>query len=69
MIGWSLSKDMSTENTTLAAFKMAKKNRSFEDRLIFHSDQGVQYANYKFANFLESFNVVRSMSRTFSFTI
>ncbi|MHC5202764.1 IS3 family transposase [Myroides sp. LJL119] len=63
VIGWSLSKDMSTENTTLATFKMAKKNRVFEEGLIFHSDQGVQYANYKFANYLESFNVVRSMSR------
>ncbi|MEC4115328.1 IS3 family transposase, partial [Myroides pelagicus] len=63
VIGWSLSKDMTTENTTLAAFKMAKNNRAFEQGLIFHSDQGVQYANYKFANYLESFNVVRSMSR------
>lgn len=63
VIGWSLSKDMSTEKTTLAAFKMAKKNRSFKKGLIFHSDQGVQYANYKFANYLESFGVIRSMSR------
>ena len=54
VIGWSLSKDMSTEKTTLAAFKMAKMNRPFEDGLIFHSDQGIQYANYKFANYLES---------------
>ena len=54
---------MTTENTTLAAFKMAIKNRSFEEGLIFHSDQGVQYANYKFSNFLDSFKVVRSMSR------
>lgn len=63
VIGWSLSKDMSTENTTLAAFKMTKKNRVFKEGLIFHSDQGVQYANYKFANYLEYFNVVRSISR------
>jgi len=38
MIGWSPNKDMSTENTTLAAFKMAKKSRFFEEELIFHSD-------------------------------
>lgn len=63
IVGWSISKDMTTENTILAAFKMAKKNRPFEEGLIFHSDQGVQYANYKFSNFLESFRVVRSMSR------
>lgn len=42
---------------------MAKKNSFFEEGLIFHSDQGVQYVNYKFANYLESFNVVRSMGR------
>ncbi len=54
---------MSAENTPLVTFKMAKKNRSFKDELIFHAAQSVQYAKYKFANYLESFNVVRSMSR------
>ena len=63
IIGWALSTDMSTQDTTLAAFKMAKNNRPFSPGLIFHSDQGIQYANYKFVNYLESFKVVRSMSR------
>lgn len=62
IVGWGISKDMTTENTTLVAIKTAKKNRPFEEGLIFHSDQGVQYANYKFSNFLESSRVVRSMS-------
>jgi len=31
--------------------------------LIFHSDRGVQYANKKFANTIESYGVIRSMSR------
>ncbi|MHC5311089.1 IS3 family transposase [Myroides sp. LJL116] len=42
---------------------MTKKNRPFNKGLIFHSDQGVQYANKKFTNYLDSFGVKRSMSR------
>lgn len=63
MIGWSLSNGMSTEETTLAAWKMAIKNRTVQKGLVFHSDRGVQYANKKFANIIESYEVIRSMSR------
>ena len=42
---------------------MALKNRSISKGLIFHSDQGVQYANNMFANTLASYKVVRSMIR------
>jgi transposase InsO family protein len=63
MIGWSLSNTMNTEDTTLSSWKMAIKNRIVEKGLIFHSDRGVQYANKKFANTIESYGVIRSMSR------
>lgn len=63
MIGWSLSDTMNTENTTLCAWKMAVKNRSVQKGLIFHSDRGVQYATKIFANTIESYGVIRSMSR------
>ena len=63
MIGWSLSNGMNTEETTLAAWKMATRNRKKKKGLIFHSDRGVQYANKKFANTIESYEVIRSMSR------
>jgi len=63
IIGWSLSKGMSTEETSLAAWKMAVKNRKIVDGLIFHSDRGVQYASKKFANTVEFYGVTRSMSR------
>lgn len=63
LIGWSLSKSMATDKTTLPAWRMALKNRSINKELIFHSDQGVQYANNAFANTLASYGVVRSMSR------
>lgn len=64
IIGWSLSDGMSTNETTLASWKMAIRNRTVQNGLIFHSDRGVQYANNKFANVLESYKVTRSMSRT-----
>ena len=63
IIGWSLSETMSTEETSLAAWKMAVKNRKVADGLIFHSDRGVQYASKKFANTVEFYGVTRSMSR------
>jgi putative transposase len=62
IIGWSLSDGMSTNETNLASWKMAIRNRNIETGLIFHSDRGVQYANNKFANFLESYKITRSMS-------
>lgn len=39
-----------------------KKPKSSE-RIDFYSDRGVQYANKKFANTIESYKVTRSMSR------
>ncbi|WP_410504324.1 IS3 family transposase [Flavobacterium sp. HJJ] len=64
IIGWSLSEGMSTNETTLGAWKMAVKNRNIEKGLIFHSDRGVQYASKKFVNVLDSYKkITRSMSR------
>lgn len=63
-IGWSISDGMSTEETSLAAWKMALKNRNIRKGLVFHSDRGVQYACEKFANTLDSYKMItRSMSR------
>lgn len=63
IVGWSLSNGMSTEETSLAAWKMAIKNRKVAKGLIFHSDRGVQYASNKFVKTIESYGVIRSMSR------
>ena len=64
IIGWLLSNGMSVEETSLAAWKMAIKNRSVENGLIFHSDRGVQYASKKFTNVIDSYKTItRSMSR------
>jgi putative transposase len=43
---------------------MATRNRTVEAGLIFYSDRGVQYANNKFANVLNSYKkITRSMPR------
>jgi transposase InsO family protein len=46
IIGWSLSSGMSVEETSLAAWRMAIKTEASQ-RLLFHSDRGVQYASKK----------------------
>ena len=44
VIGWSLSTDMTDENTSVTARTIAIKNRRVKQGLIFHSDRGVKYA-------------------------
>ena len=64
VVGWSLSKDMTVENTVLAAWLEARKVRKINVGFIFHSDRGVQYASNKMVDMF-SFNikVTQSMSR------
>ena len=64
IIGWSLSEDMTTENTTKEAWLSARKTRNISDDFIFHSDRGVQYASNKMRMLFE-FNkkITQSMSR------
>ena len=55
---------MRTQDTILVAWQMATGNRNIEQGLILHSDRGVQYANNKFVNVLNSYKkITRSMSR------
>lgn len=63
VIGWSLSTTMTTQATTMAAWKMAVKNRSITKGLVFHSDQGVQYAASAFSVQIKKLGVKQSMSR------
>ncbi len=64
IVGWSLSEDMTTENTILKAWISARQIRDIKPRFIFHSDRGVQYASNKMVK-LFSFNrkITQSMSR------
>ena len=65
VVGWALSEGMEAEETSIAAFKMAVKNRTPMDGLIFHSDRGVQYCAENFRSTLKEHcpSVVQSMSR------
>lgn len=63
VIGWSLSSDMTTENTIIKAWKMAIVNRDPKAGMIFHSDRGVQYTSKSFRRMLQGQGVVQSMSR------
>lgn len=64
IIGWALSDDLSTKNTTIPAWEMAISKREIQNQLIFHSDRGSQYANKAFTDLLDSYQcIIRSMSR------
>ena len=63
IIGWALSSTMTTQATSLAAWKMAIGNRPTHQKLVFHSDQGIQYAAYAFTDELKKHHVKQSMSR------
>jgi len=64
IVGWSLSEDMTTNNTVMKAWLSARQNRDIIDGFLFHSDRGVQYASNKMT-YLFSFNrkITQSMSR------
>lgn len=63
ILGWSLSDGMSARQTSIAAFTQAVIRRTPGKDLIFHSDQGVQYACEDFTQKLEAYNITQSMSR------
>jgi putative transposase len=64
VIGWALSTTMKAADTSIPAFKMAQRNRPITQKLIFHSDRGIQYACNEFKKLLESNPLItRSMSR------
>lgn len=64
IVGWTLSEDMTVENTVWKAWVMATRTRNIKSNFIFHSDQGVQYASNKITTILrENIKITQSMSR------
>ncbi|WP_231634953.1 IS3 family transposase [Pedobacter sp. PACM 27299] len=64
IIGWALSATMKAYDTVIPAFKMAQSRRPITQKIIFHSDRGVQYACNEFRWLLEKNSlIIRSMSR------
>lgn len=62
VIGWALSSTMTAKDTVVAAWNMAIRNRP-TNRVLFHSDRGVQYASYQFRKEIKQYDVTQSMSR------
>jgi transposase InsO family protein len=62
VVGWSIGDNMRTE-LVLKALKMARNQRNVTPGLIFHSDQGSQYASFDYQRVLKSYRMVSSMSR------
>jgi transposase InsO family protein len=64
VIGWALSQTMKAKHTTVAALRMAIRNRPVAQELVFHSDRGVQYACDEFRKELKACPFIcQSMSR------
>ena len=47
IVSWTISEDMTTQNTVLKAYNQALKVREVTSNHIFHSDRGVQYASHE----------------------
>jgi transposase InsO family protein len=62
IVGWSLG-DNRTTAITIAAFDHAIAKRRPPPGLIYHSDRGVEYGGYAFADRLKKLGVVQSMNR------
>lgn len=62
IVGWSLG-DNRTTAITVAAFDNAMSNRRPPAGLIYHSDRGVEYGGYAFADRLKKLGVTQSMNR------
>jgi transposase InsO family protein len=64
IVGWSLSEDMTVENTVWKAWLLAINTRKIRNNFLFHSDQGVQYASNKMSSILrKNIKITQSMSR------
>lgn len=64
VIGWALSSTLKAKDTSIKAWQMAVERYPIHEALIFHSDQGVQYACEEFRKALKTApQVKQSMSR------
>jgi putative transposase len=64
VVGWSLREDM-TSNLVIDALRMAwfRRHPDKQAGLLFHSDQGSQYASGAFRDVLQEYGILSAMSR------
>jgi len=63
IVGWAMSQQPNAALTKEALHNAIKKHHPDTTRLLFHSDQGVQYSADLFVEYLESYGITQSMSR------
>lgn len=63
VVGWAIDERM-TRALVIAAFEMAVQSRTIDPGLLFHSDQGSQFASDDFVDLIGVFDITQSMSRT-----
>lgn len=64
IVGWTLSQNMSAQQTSVEALKIALNSRKVNRKLLFHSDRGVQYCCTEFRQLVNQTSFVhQSMSR------
>jgi putative transposase len=63
IVGWAMSRQLTAQQLSCAALKMAIDRRRPPAGLIVHSDRGVQYACRQYRQLIEKHGLVASMSR------
>jgi transposase InsO family protein len=63
IVGWSLSKNPNAELSKNALSNAIARHNPDTTKLMFHSDQGVQYSAKKFTNYCDKLSITTSMSR------
>lgn len=61
IVGWCLWPDL-TSTGALNALKMATESETVTNKLIHHSDRGIQYCCYDYVNYLKGCNIQISMT-------
>jgi len=64
IMGYDVSNSLATTGT-LRALKMAVKNRMYKDKLIHHSDRGIQYCSDNYQEALSKANITPSMTEKY----
>lgn len=62
VVSWKLDKQLGSD-LVLGTLKRALEERTVTEGLIFHSDQGIQYASNQFKKLLNKNGIIQSMSR------
>ena len=63
IVGWAMSQQPNADLAKEALKQAIQKQQPATTKLLFHSDQGIQYSANLFVDYLDTFGIVQSMSR------